>query len=307
MRSFWIVFMLAGSLGLASGAAADNDSDILRRIGMLGEWAVDCGLPPGPTNQHYVFGPTESGEVISLSRNGRREFAATFRNIRVISDTRVGWRSSGNESTTDVIVERNGSRFRDLQTVRIDGKILVKNGVMIEQGWGTPWLEKCSGPPTATISQQAMVDAWDDCKSVKDHDRAIRGCSDLIRVQPRGSFAYYSRAYAYEIAGERDKAIADVTEAIRLDPQYAEAYNTRAWWYFQTGNLVQGLVDIQRALELRPDDAASLDTRAHIYEAMNRRADAIVDYKHVLTLIPETHPNAQPTRDALKRLSAPTQ
>ena len=74
MRSFWIVFMLAGSLGLASGAAADNDSDILRRIGMLGEWAVDCGLPPGPTNQHYVFGPTESGEVISLSRNGRREF-----------------------------------------------------------------------------------------------------------------------------------------------------------------------------------------------------------------------------------------
>jgi regulator of sirC expression with transglutaminase-like and TPR domain len=77
--------------------------------------------------------------------------------------------------------------------------------------------------------------------------------------------------------------------------------------YFQTGNLVQGLADIQRALELRPDDAASLDTRAHIYEAMNRRADAIVDYKHVLTLIPETHPNAQPTRDALKRLSAPTQ
>jgi hypothetical protein len=107
--------------------------------------------------------------VIALSRNGRREFvAATFRNIRVISDTRVGWRSSGDGgSTTDVIVERNGSRFRDLQSVRIDGKILLKNGVMLEQGWGTPWLEKCAGPPTATISQQAMVDAWDDCKSVR--------------------------------------------------------------------------------------------------------------------------------------------
>jgi regulator of sirC expression with transglutaminase-like and TPR domain len=87
----------------------------------------------------------------------------------------------------------------------------------------------------------------------------------------------------------------------------AAAYNARAWLRFEVKQLTQGLADVQRSLDLSAEDAASLDTRAHIYEAQGRREDAIADYKRVLALLPERHSQAQPTRDALKRLGAPVQ
>jgi hypothetical protein len=31
---------------------------------------------------------------------------------------------------------------------------------MLDWWWGSPWIEKRAARPTATISQQAMVDAW---------------------------------------------------------------------------------------------------------------------------------------------------
>jgi tetratricopeptide (TPR) repeat protein len=126
-------------------------------------------------------------------------------------------------------------------------------------------------------------------------------------VQPATPYAYYHRALAFQAAGEREKAISDVTESIRLDSQYAAAYNARAWLRFEAKQLTHGLADVQHSLDLSADDAASLDTRAHIYEALGRREDAIADYKRVLASLPERHSQAQPTRDALKRLGAPVQ
>lgn len=297
-----IAVSAAASLGLTSAATA-NDNDAFRELGMFGEWATDCRLPSGPTNQHIVFASSENGEVTSLTRIGIKEFQGTIRAVKIISDTRVGWRATVNGTITDVIIERIGSRYRGLESVRSDGKALVKNGFMVEQSWGAPWLEKCSSAPDASVSTQFMLDAYRDCAG-KDRDRAIVGCTELIRVQPRSPFAYNFRARAYGTAGERDKAVADATEAIRIDPQYTDAYNNRAWVYLEAGQLTPGLADIQRALELAPENPAAIDTRAHIYEALGRRAEAISDYKRVLTLIPETHPQGQPTRDALKRLGA---
>jgi tetratricopeptide (TPR) repeat protein len=305
IKTWSVVCSFVVCIGLTSAATA-NDSDTFRELAMFGEWAPDCRLPPAPTNQHINFMPSDNGEVRSLTSNGVREFPGIARNVKIISATRVGWRATVNGTTTDVIIERNGSRYRGLESVHSDGKILVKNGFMVEQGFGAPWLEKCVSPSATNVSAQAMLDTYRDC-SGRDHDRAIRGCTELIRVQPASPYAYYYRSLAFQAAGQREKAITDVTESIRLDPQYAVAYNARAWMRFEAKQLTQGLADVQRSLDLSADDAASLDTRAHIYETLGRREDAIADYKRVLALLPERHSQAQPTRDALKRLGAPVQ
>src|SRR5215467_2713312 len=305
IRIWSVVVSFVASVGLMSTATA-NDSDTFGQLAMFGEWAPDCRLPPGPTNQHIHFTPSDNGEIRLVTRNGLREFPGITRNVKIISTTRVGWTQTVNGTTTDLIIERKGSRYRGIESVRNDGKILIKNGFMVDFGFGSPWLEKCVAPSAANVSAQAMLDTYRDC-SGRDRDRAIRGCTELIRVQPASPYAYYYRALALAAAGQREKAISDLTESIRLDPQYAVAYNSRAWMHFEAKQLTQGLADVQRSLDLSADDAASLDTRAHIYEALGRREDAIADYKRVLTLLPERHSQAQPTRDALRRLGAPVQ
>jgi tetratricopeptide (TPR) repeat protein len=302
IRAWLIVPSTFALLGFTAAAAA-NDSDTFGALGMFGEWAPDCRLPPGPTNQHIRFAPSDNGEVASFSNNGIKEFPGTTRNVKKISASRVGWRATVNGTTTDVVVERNESRYRGLESARTDGKTLVKNGFIIEQGFGSPWLEKCTAPAATNISTQMMLDTYRDC-SGKDRDRAIQRCTELIGMQPTSPFAYYHRAIAYDAAGEHDKAVSDISEALKLDTQYAIAYNARAWMYFEAKKFTQALVDVQRSLDLWADDAASLDTRAHVYEALGRREDAIADYKRVLALLPERHSRVQPTREALERLGA---
>jgi tetratricopeptide (TPR) repeat protein len=226
IRTWSVVSSVLATLGLISLATA-NDSDAFRGLGMFGEWAADCRLPPGPTNQHIRFTPSDNGEVASFSHNGIKEFPGTIRSVKMISATRAGWRATANGITTDVVVERNGSRYRGLESVRTDGKTLVKDGFIIEQRFGSPWLEKCATPSAANISTQVMLDTYRDC-SGKDRDRAIQRCTELIGMQPASPFAYYHRAIAYDTVGQHDKAVSDISEALKLDPQYAIAYNARA-------------------------------------------------------------------------------
>jgi tetratricopeptide (TPR) repeat protein len=56
-----------------------------------------------------------------------------------------------------------------------------------------------------------------------DRDLAIRGCTEVIRDNPRASWAYYGRGNAYDAKGEIDRAIADYNKAIE------STRTTRPW------------------------------------------------------------------------------
>ena len=64
----------------------------------------------------------------------------------------------------------------------------------------------------------AFGDAAEDCNQ-KSGDVAIKGCTELIRQNPRNANAYYNRGLAWKSKKEYDKALADYAEAIRLDPK----------------------------------------------------------------------------------------
>jgi tetratricopeptide (TPR) repeat protein len=292
-------------LALGAGpACAGKDSDALAEIGMQGEWAIDCRLPPGPTNQHLLIASSEPGEPTLLIRTGERELATTIRDVQSIAPGRVRWTQIyPNGITYSIVSEKAGERFRSVESIGSDGKTYIRNGYMADWGRGTPWLEKCASSSATSKSFAAkFAEMWQGCSQARDRDRAIRECARLIGIQPNAVLAYNYRAVAYSGIGEFDRAIADFTEAIRLDPQYAEAYNGRAWTYMKVGKAAQGLTDAERSLELRPNDPGILDTRGHIYEALSQREKAVADYRRVLSLLPKDHPQVQETKDILKRL-----
>lgn len=78
----------------------------------------------------------------------------------------------------------------------------------------------------------------DDCRLSTDHDRAIRGCTQIIErgeqeTLKNRAVAYFRRGLAYYERGEYDRAIADYTKAIALDPNLAGAYHSRGLAYVQ--------------------------------------------------------------------------
>lgn len=62
----------------------------------------------------------------------------------------------------------------------------------------------------------------------KDYDKAIRDYSEAIRLNPKDTYYYDSRANCWSAMKEYDKAISDYEEAIRLNPNSFITYNSYA-------------------------------------------------------------------------------
>ena len=73
---------------VATPAAARPDSDMLRKLGMLGMWAVDCAKPPGNGNFYIEHIPSERGNPTRKTTAGAKPAFAEMRNVR---QTAPGW------------------------------------------------------------------------------------------------------------------------------------------------------------------------------------------------------------------------
>ena len=115
------------------------------------------------------------------------------------------------------------------------------------------------------LSVPAAADDQQDCAS-KDADRAIRGCTAVIKAggeaAKRLEVAYTNRGEAYASKKELDLAIADYTKAIEINPKYARAYDGRGVAYTSKGDYPRAVADVTRAVELAPKKAAPVATPA---------------------------------------------
>ncbi|HSH37583.1 MAG TPA: tetratricopeptide repeat protein [Chthoniobacterales bacterium] len=84
-----------------------------------------------------------------------------------------------------------------------------------------------------------------------DYETAIARYSEVIKANPRDTFAYNSRAIAYRQGKEYEKALADLAEAIRLKPGWMFSYN-RAVTYYEAGDAKAAVADLTQALKQSP-------------------------------------------------------
>src|SRR2546430_1015040 len=85
-----------------------------------------------------------------------------------------------------------------------------------------------------------------------DYDKAIADFTEVIRLKPDLSQAYYNRGVAYRDKGNRDQAIVDFTKAIRLNSVFAEAYTNRGVEYSVKGEFDKAITDHTKAIRSNP-------------------------------------------------------
>lgn len=102
----------------------------------------------------------------------------------------------------------------------------------------------------ALLSVSALADERADCVAGKDNLVAIRGCSEIIRRDPKDAAAYHLRGNALARNNDLGQAIVDFSKAIALDPGLAAAYDSRASAYVAKGDYTRAVADATKAAEV---------------------------------------------------------
>jgi tetratricopeptide (TPR) repeat protein len=143
-------------------------------------------------------------------------------------------------------------------------------------------------------------------------DCAIGDFTEAIKLDPKITDAYTSRAGAYFQKNDLGHAIEDYDRAIQIDPHNAEAYAFRGITYFQKGKQDRALADFNEAIRLNPKCTNAYTFRGNMYfgkgvqnkesadydKAIENIGKAIADSEEALRL----EPGDAVTTDLLKKL-----
>ncbi|HEY7609118.1 MAG TPA: hypothetical protein VIF14_07790 [Alphaproteobacteria bacterium] len=141
--------VLVSCLGSAA-LHAQTPGNMLAELGILGRWAADCRRPPGGNNPHLVFERTETGSGAQYTVIFAPSSATTrsVDNVRVLKPgtvamhfTTVTGQSTG--LAFDITMLLEPTRYRVVASTGSDGKVYIKDGIVVATGAENPWQNKC--------------------------------------------------------------------------------------------------------------------------------------------------------------------
>jgi tetratricopeptide (TPR) repeat protein len=149
-------------------------------------------------------------------------------------------------------------------------------------------------------STPALADARSDCRYWRNlpPERAITGCSEVIRGDAQAVWAYGNRALVYDDKKDYARALADFTQAIELNPKQADIYIARGMTYGHMGDYNRAIADYTRGIEINPRDAGFYVLRGMAYRSSGEHDRANADFRVALT----EDPNMQAAKSSLERL-----
>ena len=144
---------VASLLLMLTPAVAGPDSDIVRKFGLFGTWAVDCSKPPSGDNTYEEYTPSETGYPTRTwyrKKGDRYAPAQSFemRNARIAGPDRLAYldvrKTDGD--LTNIVLAMVGNRHRSFESVDpTDGKVYIKDGKFVGSGKPTELFQKCPG------------------------------------------------------------------------------------------------------------------------------------------------------------------
>jgi hypothetical protein len=146
--------------------AAETPWDVLQRFGLMGVWAASCKHPSTRTNFREIFSKDASGLARRLvDRGAEIPLALSFvDSAQMISPSTLRLRIRNadpnwgpvNNLTYDVVLTKEDDpetketfRIRFLQSIQSDGKVIAKDGILIQLGKPTYWVYKCRSAMSA--------------------------------------------------------------------------------------------------------------------------------------------------------------
>ena len=130
-----ISLLAAAALLMPSLANAQSTRDVLRDFGLLGTWATDCAEPAGKSNFWTVYAGMTNGSVKRTYYNTPdrdkpyNEYIIT-QAVR-LPDQKLAYSQEGvaNHDKIDVVLVKEGNKYRIWSSVRQNGDVLVKEGL----------------------------------------------------------------------------------------------------------------------------------------------------------------------------------
>lgn len=119
------------------------------------------------------------------------------------------------------------------------------------------------------------------------NDRAIEDFTQVIRLTPEDSDAYFLRGNGYASNGHYDQAINEYNESLRLKPDNAWAFYYRGNVYEDKGQTGRAIEDYSHVTRLKPDFPDAYLRRGYLHYVRSEFALAIRDYDHIIRLKPE--------------------
>ena len=129
-------------------AAATSVEAALRGFGLPGHWARQCDAPASPDNNHVAFERAATGEMQEVFTFGPGIEPNVYTIISAVGvdnepdQVRLGLVLRGVQN--DVILRVHDDTIRTLSSIRGDGTVLVKDGVITANDDETHVLPRCS-------------------------------------------------------------------------------------------------------------------------------------------------------------------
>jgi|SRR5215471_13688206 len=140
---------IAVVLSVPALASAQSPSAVLREFGLLGTWATDCSRPSDSDNFYTIYAGMSDGRVRRTyyntpDRKTPYNVYIITRAIRLPSDM-LSYQQEGdvNQDKIDVILLKDGNKYKIWSSVTAEGKALVKDGKFPGSGDDSPWQAKC--------------------------------------------------------------------------------------------------------------------------------------------------------------------
>jgi hypothetical protein len=154
------------ALVFAGPASAESPAEVLKHFGLTGTWAADCKSPATRSSFYETFFTDASGLARrDVDRGVEIPIAVSYVDVAEIfsSSTLKGrirnadpnWGSLDNLYYDFVLIKEDDPltnepvRYRFLESVVSDGRIIAKGGILLRLGKPTFWQYRCRSPATS--------------------------------------------------------------------------------------------------------------------------------------------------------------